>query len=286
MNRFTLTLAVTVLSAGLLGLGCSTVINSAGKALDGSAFTEKKRALYDNGAKRGERKVELWKVRRRGNGAEGVIIRGGDLPGFELRGTMPDSEGRFELTSAVFLSSHYSGWNEFSLDLSGSAVFTAGANGGGLLLITGAVERVQITEGGIRLKSNRISGDEALTNLRGRRERILALTEWMGGQIDVPLFKGQEEFEDYWKPRLLPETAPLKQRPPEWNKDGAEWVKADGVRWNQSYTKIIFPEELRVLRDSGVLLRDWEESLPWIYLEYNWDSIITSFNGVNLIRKK
>lgn len=278
---------IAVLSAGFLGLGCSTMVNWAGKALDGSAFKEKQLAVYDNGAKRGELKVELWEARRKDDGAEGIIIRRSDLPGFELRGTMPDSDGRFELTSAVFLSSHYSGWNEFSLDLFSSAVFTPGSDGnGGLLRITGTVERVQIADGGIRLKSSRIGGNDALTNLRNRRERIIALTEWMARQIDVPSFANQGEFENYWKPRLLPEMTPKKRRPPEWNKDGGEWVKAGGVKWNRSYTKHIFPEELWILRDSGVLLRDWEESLPWLYLEYNWDSIITSFNGVNLIRKK
>jgi hypothetical protein len=267
---------------------CATLVNTAGEALDGSAFREKKLAVYDNGAKRKEQKIELREVLAKEDGGEGVVIRGGDLPGFALRGTMPDSNGRFELTSVDFLSSHYSGWNEFSLALLGSAVFVSGGSGGDLRIAL-PVERVQITGGRIRLKSSRVSGTEALTSLRNRRERILALTEWMRlwqqEQSDAPPLASQKEFEAYWKPRLLPEMVSLKERPSEWGKDDPQWVKADGVTWNQTYTKLIFPEELWVLRDSGALLRDWEESLPWIYLEYNWDSILASFNEVNLIKK-
>jgi hypothetical protein len=39
----------------------------------------------------------------------------------------------------------------------------------------------------------------------------------------------------------------------------------------------VFPEALRPLRDSGAMLRDWEEASAWIYLEYSWESLLESF---------
>jgi hypothetical protein len=265
--------------------GCTSLVNAAGETLDSGAFSSKPLAVYLSEAKRKERTIELREETNKADGAAGVLITSSDLPGFALRGSMPDSQGRFELTSVDFLSSHYSGWNEFSLDLLGRAEFAAGDNGG-VLRITENAERVQITKGRIRLKSSRITGSEALSNLRNRRERILALTDWMRGQDGVPLFTNQKEFGEFWKPRLLPEMVSKKTRPPEWQKENAEWAKADSVKWNQTYTALLFPEELRVIRDSGALLRDWEESLPWIYLEYNWDFILASFDEAYLVRKK
>jgi hypothetical protein len=63
---------------------------------------------------------------------------------------------------------------------------------------------------------------------------------------------------------------PAKKRPPAFAGEG-EWVSAGGTRWNAAYTRSAFPGELWELRDSGALLRDWEEALPWIRLLYYWD---------------
>jgi hypothetical protein len=218
------------------------------------------------------------------DGGEILEIENAALPGFRLRSGLPHEDGTIEFRSLEFLSSHYHGWNEFSLELFGTGSFTTGGNTA-ILKIAEPPERVQLTAGRVRLKESRLAPDEALTSLRNRRERILALTEWMSSLEGVPVFAGQEAFETYWKPRLLPELVSKKKRPPEWSAGDGDFARADSVRWNRDYTRRVFPEDLRGYRDSAALLRDWEEGAAWIYLEYSWDSIIASLKEIKFEKK-
>jgi hypothetical protein len=189
------------------------------------------------------------------------------------------------------LSTHVSGWNEFHYELLGSGNFSSVQQGtGGVLRIDETPERVQISSGKIRLKSRRLTGNAALVPLRNRRERILALTEWMAERQqkagNPARFENQKEFDAYWKSLLFPELLPAKKRPQNYSALNAEWNRADGVKWNTAYTKSIFPEALWEFRNSGALLRDWEEALPWIYMEYSWDAIISNVNNTTLQKIK
>ncbi|AEF81689.1 hypothetical protein [Leadbettera azotonutricia] len=240
----------------LLISGCSTLMNKAGEALDGTAFADKTLAIYATKGKRKERKVEARQVRLK-NGEEMLAITDSNFPGLEFRGYIPDSSGNFELGSAKILSSHVHGWNEFTLDILGSASFSV--NGDRAILNTPQpIEGVQISAGRIRLKSNRITGTEALANLRNRRERILALIDWMKKQPGIPEFKNQKDFDKYWGAVLFPKQA--------------------------SNSK--FGESLEEYYDSGAMLRDWEEASPWIYIEYCWDDIIAGLNNTVLTKTK
>jgi hypothetical protein len=91
---------------------------------------------------------------------------------------------------------------------------------------------------------------------------------------NAPEGMNRSGFEQYWKPVLLPEMASRKKRPPDWKQEGDSFVWAEDVRWNTGYTERVFPEELRPVRNSGTLLRDWEEAINWIYWEYEWESIV------------
>jgi hypothetical protein len=267
------------LFAGLVFLsGCSTLVQKSGELLDGGRG--KTLETYRSTEKDKKTRTQVRKVLT-GEGNEILEIENAALPGFRLRSTPPLENGTIEFSSLEFLSSHYFGWNEFSLELFGTGSFTTGRNGA-FLKIREAPERVQLKEGRIRLKESRLASDEALASLRNRRERILALTEWMKDMDGVPVFDGREAFETYWKPRLFPELVSKKERPPEWSAGDGEFVRADSVRWNKDYTRRVFPERLWGYRDSAALLRDWEEGSAWIYLEYAWDSIIASLNEIKL----
>jgi len=180
------------------------------------------------------------------------------------------------------------GWNEFTLDVLGDAFFSVrGGVVGRLSITTGDIERIQISSGQIHLKSSRLTGNAALTPLRNRRERVLALVEWIQGRETSlqarSVFFNQEEFEIYWRIRLFPELLFKATRPPEYQVGNAEWNRADSVNWNKTYTEYLLSEDLWELRNSGALLRDWEEALPWIYMEYSWNNIISSFKETNLV---
>ena len=288
-------------------ISCTSLIQKGGEFLEGSAFNEKTNVIFrtdgrtdgtgssgeSSFGKRKEAIIELRELKSK-DGKELIEITNSEWPALALRGSRPGTGGDFELSGAHILSSHVNGWNDFTLDLLGNGVFQS-PNGlyrtdsratGGELQIVGEVERIQISSGGIRLKSSRLTGTAALVALRNRRERILALTEWMNGWLNnnakpVNIIT-QKEFEDYWKGRLFPELVSKKKQPIDYSTLNAEWVRADGVNWNRSYTEQVFPEGLWQLRNSGALLRDWEEALPWIFIEYSWETIIASLNGINL----
>jgi hypothetical protein len=262
--------------------GCTKIKKKGGEVLEGNAFAEKTTALYRSGS------IELKEIRGK-DGGDFIEITSSLRPGLALRGSVPGADGDFHLTEARFLSAHVSGWNEFSYTLLGSGNFLQ-TEGSGVLRIDEGLERIQITSGKIRLKSRRLTGDAALIPLRNRRERILALTGWMEQRQESAgnpaYFDSQEEFEEYWKSLLFPELVSAKERPEEYSAVNAEWNRADGVKWSLSYTKSVFPEALWEFRNSGALLRDWEEALPWIFMEYSWDAIIASFNNTALQRIK
>ena len=266
--------------------GCAGLTQKGGAVLDGSAFSEKTIAIYRPVIKDREPQIEIKELRLK-NGEALLEISSSAWPALALRGEMPDSRGNFHLKEARFLSTHTHGWNEFTLDLLGSAVFSASGGVIGLLRINGDIQRVQISSGMIRLKSNRLTGNAALTPLRNRRERLLALIEWMDelketGALDQTVFTSQNDFEKYWKRRLFPELVSRKEQPASYSKDSG-YRRADSVKWNLAYTEQLFPEGLWEYRNSGALLRDWEEALPWIFMEYSWNYIIDSFDAVNLL---
>jgi hypothetical protein len=270
----------------LLLPGCSTLMNKAGRVLDGSAGREKTTGLYRSGGEKG-RRVVLKTLRGR-DGKESAALSLESLPGLELRLNWPPENGRAELRSLYFLSSGAAGWNEFSLELLGD--FSIGGAGGVLdLTLSGAPGAVQIFEGKIRHRNAKISGPEALRALRNRRERILALTGWMR-EFQAPRQWDLAGFERYWKPRLFPERVLPWRRPAEWEKAWGRrqgrWQREGDLRWNLDYSDRYFPEELRPIRNAGALLRDWEEASGWIYMEYRWEEIFASLKNIELINIK
>jgi hypothetical protein len=263
--------------------GCTTVIQKAGEVIDGSAFAEKETAVYRTGGKQRRREKTpapgsgagiLVETLSRKKGEDRIAIGIDALPTLRLVGSAPDAAGNFSLIALEFLCPNLSGWNEFSRELAGSGVFRAGEEA--VLRLDGEAELLDITGGKIRRNSTRIVGDQAASALRNRQERIQALVDWMKTRQegDGGPFASQEEFENYWEPVLFPEMVRAKSRPPEWTTEGAVWVRGEGVRWNAAYTETRFPEELRPARDSGTLLRDWEEAAAWVYLQYEWDHIM------------
>jgi hypothetical protein len=267
-----------VLSLG----GCLSLVEKAGRVLDGAAFEEKTLARYRTESGGPFPAAEIREVRHRETGPA-LVITLKDFPALELR-LVPAADGGFHYRSLRYLGGSISGWNEFTQDLSGGAVFTAG---GDRARFGGAGPAAAlITAGKIRRGDRRITGDEALTVLGNRHERITALAEWMKARGGDRIFRNRKEFVNYWKPVLLPEKVSWKRRPPGWRKEDARWVRAEGVRWNAAYTEALFPESLRPLRDSGALLRDWEEAFEWIYHEFAWDRIGEGLGEIVLKRIK
>lgn len=268
-----------------MACGSMHVIEKGGQVLDGSIFAEKTLAVYQLlVVGREDPAIELRQVRSGKDKQEALVITMDAFPVLRFRGSAPAGDGDFQLQSMHFLGGNPAGWNEFTLELVGSGVFTTQENRG-ILQIQPSIEPVRLSSGKIRHKENRFTGDQALTGLRNRYERIIALTDWMHTLQDVPRFETQGDFEDYWKPRLLPEIVALRNRPAGFTQENAVWVRAEDIKWNTAYTESFFPEELWVLRNSGALLRDWEEVAAWIYVQYQWDYIVELMSDRYTLRK-
>jgi hypothetical protein len=268
-------------------LSCASAVDKAGGVLDGSAFAYKTLSVYRPSPK-SEASVSLARSK---DGSDALIIVPTGFPALLLYGTVPDADGNFFLTHYTFFTSGTHGWNEFTMDIAGQGSFTVSGQSARLTLKAvppmAAIETLQISGGKIRRGSNRLTGSAALTALRNRKERIASLTDWMAAnESAIPSFANQKEFEAYWKPILLPEMVAAKKRPASFSKEGVR-VRAEDVNWNTTYTARLFPEDIRALRDSGALLRDWEEAAAWIYLEYRWNFIVQSLTeGMTLSKQK
>jgi hypothetical protein len=230
--------------------------------------------------------MELWEMRNKA-GEHSVLITLRKFPTMKIRGSAPDERGEFTVTSLDYLGGGPHGWNEYRLDLSGTGNLVLGETTAALS-IPDAIETVGISSGRIRRYDTRITGTEALTSLRNRHERIIAIAEWLNSPENpsAKAIDNQKEFEQYWKPILFPEITAKKKRPELWLQEGDRQVMAEDIRWNTSYTERVFPEVLRGVRDSGTMLRDWEEALDWLYIEYEWSRITESLSTETVLQKR
>jgi hypothetical protein len=268
-----------ILCASLLLCSCFSLIDIAGRALDGSAFAEKTTARYETAGK----DMEVTESRNKA-GECSLIIALKDYPMMKLRGSSPDENGEFYIKSLEYLGGSVSGWNEYALELSGTGGWHY-ADETAVLTISKEIETVQITAGRIQRHDTRITGGEALTYLRNRRERVVAAVEWIASLEEAPLKRGLDEFEEYYKPLLFPEMVSAKRRPSGWLRESDVRIKAEDIWWNTGYTERVFPEELREIRNSGTLFRDWEDALSWIYLEYEWENVKEILSRQNILHK-
>ena len=267
----------------ILFSSCVSLVERAGQALDGSAFAEKEITSYSTGKKKKAAADTDVTVIQNKTGEQGIIISMGKFPMMKLRGTEPDKNGNFYLTTLEYLSGSSHGWIEYSMEIIGDGKLFLGNNA--ILKINNEIEKVQISSARIKRYDTYISDSYALSDLRNRRERIVSTVAWMSSLEHAPNEQTIDDFEKYWKPLLFPEMVSKKKKPSNWLQEGDQFTRAEDISWNTSYTKRIFPEELKPIRDSGTLLRDWEEALYWIYLEYEWERIIDILSHEIVLQK-
>jgi len=241
-----------------------------GNFLDGSVFSEKTTAVYRLSKKKKDTNNIELSVAENKSKEQSLTISLNRYPMIKLRGSLPDENNVFHLTSLEYLAGNTHGWNEFTLQLMGSGSLFLGENAS--FENIKEIEPIQITHGKIHRFDTRITGDEALAALRNRYERINALTEWMLSS-NGPKEQSFKQFDKFWKPVLFPEISAARKRHKNWRQEGDHFERAEDIRWNTGYTERVFPEELRPVRNAGTLLRDWEEAFYWIYYQYEWEGI-------------
>jgi len=257
------------------------LVEKAGQTLDGSAFKLRTVSVYKTpGKEENKQAIEIFVVENNDK-EKSILITLENFPMIKLSGSFPNEEGVFTFTTLEFLAGSAHGWNEYTTELMGTGYLKFKDT---VIFRIEEIEPVQIIKGRVQRYDTRLTGNEALSALRNRRERILAVTEWMSS---LNLEKGLtiNKFERFWQPILLPETVSKKNRPNGWLQDTDQFQKNDSIRWNTGYTERTFPEELRLIRNSGTLLRDWEEAIGWIYLEYEWKNIVELLSKETIFTK-
>jgi hypothetical protein len=265
--------------------GCMTVTDRIGAFLEGKFdYTVN---LYRSSpsvpAGQGYRVLE-----RAGKNGRGLEIYLESFPAVTMRASLPEADGTFYLRSLDYLAGNPSGWVEFRMDLAGEGKFVL-RDKTATLRLRPPTDPLRISGGKIRRKDTHLAGAEALTVLNNRYERITALSEWMRKQrAPEPAARNMRDFQSYWKAFLLPELVSAELRPRAYETgEATRWVTAEQIRWNATYTERTLPEELRPLRDSGTIKRDWEESYEWIFLVYAWDDLLNTLEttGVTVQKK-
>jgi len=263
---------------------CLSLVDKFGQVLDGSVFKSKTVSVYKTtGKKKNQQEIKISVIENKKK-EKSIIITLENFPMIRLSGSFPNQEGVIFLTTLEFLAGSTHGWNEYTLELMGTGNLKLYNNA---ILKIEEIEPVQITKGRVQRYDTRLTGNDALSALRNRRERILATTEWMDSLYPEKRkrFDDLDEFEEFWQPILLPETVSKKKRPDGWIQAGDKFQRADSIRWNTGYTERTFSKELWPIRNSGTLLRDWEEAINWIYLEYEWKNIVELLSKEIILKK-
>jgi len=175
---------------------CVSLAEKTGQALDGSASKFKTISVYSTSSKNNKQKPEIKiSVVENKSNEKSIIITIEEFPMLKIYGSFPDEKGAFSPTELEFLAGSTHGWNEYSLELMGTGNLKLGDTA---VFKIEEIESVQVTKGRIQRYDTRLTGNEALSALRNRRERIISLTEWMAS---LSLAKGQtvKEFEKYIK---------------------------------------------------------------------------------------
>jgi len=266
----------------ILICGCTGFVETAGQVLDGTAFLEKTVSHYRSYTGYGAPYDINIEIVENKNKEKSLLITLDQFPMIKLRGTFPENDGMFHFSSLEYLSGSTHGFNEYTSELYGS----------GLLILReiSTIEiiehpfQVQITNSRIQRYDTRITGSDAVNAMRNRRDRITSLAHWMLTKTNIT---GQsiKEFEDFWKPVLLPEMVINNKRPEGWRQTDDIFLAAQDISWNTGYTERVFPPELKPVRDSGTLLRDFEEALSLIYLEYEWENLINILSNKIILYK-
>jgi hypothetical protein len=256
------------------------MVDSAGRFIEGARPAEKVVEIYgtDDGS------LVFSALSTKDGGRSGVFALK-TLPDARFYCAEPDETGHFFITQMRFLFNGADGWQEGGIEAAGSGHFVKVGTSQAEFSLEGGCELGRVIDGAISRGDKRIYGERAAGELQNRKERIEAVVEWMRGQHETPEFDSEKEFEKYWTPVLFPETVMKKFRPPLYNGLGGkgEKITGEGVNWNAAYTEEIFPEYLWNLRNSGGLLRDWDEGAIWFYVEYCRNKILARLNGTQYL---
>lgn len=246
----------------LIFISCGTVtglVERGGRLLDRSAFRYKTNARWKS---LNALNLDLKNITWKDGGKTEVVFSTPDVPFVIFYGGPPEDDGVFYITRVHFLAGNYGGWNEFDIEASGVGRIRSLGDDNVAFAVFGEIELHTIIDGKIRRENTRLTESRAQEELRNRNERIIALVDWMkkyAAENKTPDFANDEEFQKYWRGILFPANPRLAAP---------------------------LPEELQTLRETGALDADWDETVSWIYLYYDWKKMTGALNREVVLTKE
>jgi len=162
-------------------------------------------------------------------------------------------------------------------------------------------EFFEITKGVIRFNDDYYYDEKGLTNVKNRFYRILTMNQFLSKQNEMPEFfytpffnsklgiSYKNKVEKILFPEMFLDFIVYKDKKFKITDPSSDLVLSETIFWNKKYTNEIFPEELREVRNSETMLRDFEEVLELCFAQYNLKYFFEKFlheQKLSLVIKK
>ena len=213
---------------------------------------------------------------------ESVRIYGDSIEGATFTGNVQlTADGRvLSITEMHWFSNWANGWTEARLSATGKLLLSQNGQGWSISV----VQPPQLGDpaaASMRYFDDYLDGEHALEEFTHRWDRILAVVAVLKQKLHERWFEytvapwkpgrpsEASSFEEATRKFLFPEVYGYSEPP---SRD-SQSVRAEAINWNVDYTAANFPENLRAIRNSGTMLRDFEECLGLWRLAYCLDEL-------------
>lgn len=165
------------------------------------------------------------------------------------------------------------GWTESDIDAEGTVTIASdsGSETGYRVLSVSPIELADCQKARIRYRDELLSTADATTLFNRRLGRICAAVACLSARdTDASTFRA---FSADAGSFFFPEAYGYAEGTSKSAKARENRSFAEGYDWDTAYTRDHIPEELREIRDSGTLYRDWEESAELFYFIYTLEKL-------------
>jgi hypothetical protein len=198
-------------------------------------------------------------------------IRGDALEGAVLRGQARREGGlwKLKIDRMDWFNNWNEGWTEASFEAEGELSLVPGGDSWAIV-VDRAPAIGKPGSASIRLYGDYFVGDKALGLFSRRWDRIKTEAELLKQRFPDE-WRDTDKFRRGVRAFLFPELYGYAKAgaPPPGPDHGVS--VGESIHWDTDYSASAFPETLREIRNSGTMLRDFEESLGLWRLWFRWD---------------
>lgn len=195
-----------------------------------------------------------------------------------------DESGDIEcfVSSLYFLTNWSNGWTEAEVEAFGQLSFKKDSSNSYRCSSLEGIELGEIKKGSIKFFDNYYFEDRARRSIKNKLDRINSMNNFVRDKIKIDYFVtlnkiGTDSYKKATYELFFPEftlNSPYNNPAYKVKSLKDETELSETILWNKNYTREVFPENLQTVRDSGSLLRDYEESSELFFMDYNMDYYI------------